>query len=189
MPKKGWVPSPETRRKWSIARKGKKATPETIAKLSSLRKGKKRPPFSEEWRKHISEGNKGRTPTNKGTHQRHSGSFKSGSEHWNWKGGITPLDKLNRRTPEYIAWRKAVFERDDYRCIDCGAKSEKGNRVELHPDHLFPFSTYPQLRYELNNGITRCAPCHRLTPTYGFRLNNNPTAHSYAGAILTGLIK
>ena len=53
-------------------------------------------------------------------------------------------------------WRKAIFQRDDYRCLDCG---ERGG--ELNADHIFPFSKYPRLRFMLENGQTLCKNCHK----------------------------
>lgn len=83
-----------------------------------------------------------------------------------WRGGTTAEAKRVRTSAAYKAWRKAVFERDGYCCQECGAKSGKGCPVELHPDHIKPFALYPELRLDIDNGRTLCAPCHRKTPTY-----------------------
>jgi 5-methylcytosine-specific restriction endonuclease McrA len=61
-------------------------------------------------------------------------------------------------------WRIAVFERDDYTCQLCFVR---GGRLQA--DHIKPFSQYPELRYDLSNGRTLCAPCHQKTDTYGYR--------------------
>lgn len=86
----------------------------------------------------------------------------SGEQHHNWKGGITPKNKLLRSSARMIAWRKAIFERDNYTCQTC---HQYGG--ELQADHIKPFSTYPALRFELGNGRTLCKPCHLKTPTWG----------------------
>jgi hypothetical protein len=83
------------------------------------------------------------------------------------KHGLTPLHKLIRQSAEYAKWRKGVFEHDDYRCFDCGARSEAGERVVLNADHIYPFALYPRLRFMPENGRTLCVPCHRATNTYG----------------------
>src|ERR1035437_1404617 len=77
-----------------------------------------------------------------------------GEKNWNWKGGITPENKRIRHTYEYILWRRAIFERDNYTCIWCGAKSQKGKAIILHADHIKPFCDYPELRFAIDNGRT-----------------------------------
>jgi len=88
----------------------------------------------------------------------------------NWKGGISKENERIRKTRECIHWRKSVFERDGYTCQICGCKSEKGNRVYLHADHIKPFAKYPELRFEIDNGRTLCVSCHKKTDTYGITL-------------------
>lgn len=90
----------------------------------------------------------------------------SGSNHYNWQGGITPVNLKIRRSMKYRNWRKGVFERDDFTCQICFKKGSY-----LHADHIKAFAIYPELRFELLNGRTLCVPCHRLTPTYGGRIN------------------
>jgi len=46
--------------------KHKPLSEETKRKISLAHKGKKRPPFSKEWRENIGKGHKGQTPWNKG---------------------------------------------------------------------------------------------------------------------------
>lgn len=86
----------------------------------------------------------------------------SGSRASNWKGGISPLNKIIRRSLQYRIWRELVFKRDNYTCIWC---NKRGG--ELHPDHIKPFSLFPELRFDINNGRTLCIECHKQTDTYG----------------------
>jgi hypothetical protein len=63
---------------------------------------------------------------------------------------------------EYRLWRESVFMRDGFMCQSC---HEKGGN--LHADHIKPWRSFPELRYELSNGRTLCVGCHKNTPTYG----------------------
>lgn len=60
-----------------------------------------------------------------------------------------------RNMPEYITWRKAVFERDSYTCQECGAKGD----IQAH--HIKHWSQHPSERFNIDNGITLCAECHK----------------------------
>lgn len=74
--------------------------------------------------------------------------------------GICPPNKKARTSKEYFVWRKNVFERDNYTCMRCEARSGVGVKVFLHSHHILPFSKYPQLRFSIDNGITLCRKCH-----------------------------
>jgi 5-methylcytosine-specific restriction endonuclease McrA len=86
----------------------------------------------------------------------------------NWKGGITPIQKQIRNSPEYAYWRKHVFQRDDYTCQACGKRGGK-----LQADHELPFALFPDLRLEILNGRTLCVDCHRKTPSFKGRVYNS----------------
>jgi len=79
-----------------------------------------------------------------------------GENHWNWKGGITEINRKLRRSKEYKEWQKAVFKRDRWTCQICGYK---GHDLVAH--HILPFSEYPELRFDPDNGITLCRRCHK----------------------------
>ncbi len=85
--------------------------------------------------------------------------------------GKTSMNKIIRMSKKYKEWRKLVFERDDYTCQDCGIRNQEGigKTIELHPHHIKPFAFFPDLRFELNNGITLCRDCHKKTGTFGKR--------------------
>jgi len=86
----------------------------------------------------------------------------TGSKSHLWKGGKTIISILMRKNASYRNWRKAVMERDGYKCVLCG-KHDK----HLESDHIKPVSERPDLIYEINNGRTLCRTCHLNTDTYG----------------------
>lgn len=82
----------------------------------------------------------------------------------NWQGGICESTELLRHTVEYKIWREEVFRRDNYTCKECG---RRGGR--LHPHHIRSFARFPELRFEVSNGITFCEDCHKKTDNFGGR--------------------
>ena len=72
--------------------------------------------------------------------------------------------KSIRASKEYYQWRKAVYERDHYTCQNCG---KVGGKLNAH--HIKPFKRFPELRFDVNNGITLCFECHKLAHEGGFR--------------------
>jgi len=63
-----------------------------------------------------------------------------------WKGGISR-----------DWWRKRILEKYDFTCQLCGLRDED----VVEADHIKPKHLYPELRYDLENGMALCANCHR----------------------------
>jgi len=108
----------------------------------------------------------------------------SGSKHWNWQDGITPLYSMIRNSDKEINWRKSIYKRDNYTCQEC---YKKGCALQAH--HIKPFSQilkeflnfYNQFSpiddketlvrlsesykdfWDINNGKTLCEDCHNET--------------------------
>lgn len=80
-----------------------------------------------------------------------------GHNNANWKGGTSPLRKIDQSTDRYKIWRKSVFERDGYHCLICG---QVGGDLNAH--HIKSYKDYPILRYWVDNGITLCVKCHKM---------------------------
>ena len=76
------------------------------------------------------------------------------SNHWNWKGGITTEDKLQRMKFRREI-QKLIFERDNYTCQMCNLSN-----VHLQVDHIQPWAEYVELRFDMNNCRTLCDKCH-----------------------------
>ena len=128
---------------------GKHHSEESKRKMSQIAKEEgRRPPgflgktLSEGHRKHLSDSHKG----------------KNGKDASNWQGGLTPVNTRIRNSDQFKKWRKAVLERDNYTCQQC---DKRGG--ELNPHHIKSFADFPELRFEVSNGITLCVYCHKLT--------------------------
>jgi len=94
---------------------------------------------------------------------------KTGEEHPNWKGGLCKKNN-ERNDSAYQQWVRKIKNRDNWKCKinnkDCSGY------CEVH--HILSWSKYPELRYNINNGITLCQAHHpkkraeekRLAPVF-----------------------
>ena len=84
--------------------------------------------------------------------------YHTGNGNANW---ISDRDKLKCRPNKikrHVAWRQGVFERDNYTCQLCGLRG-----TYLEPHHIKRWAEHKKLRYDIDNGITLCKPCHIKT--------------------------
>ena len=70
------------------------------------------------------------------------------------KKSITPKTSQNKRGFNQVAWASMVKLRDG-KCTECGSV------YDLHAHHIKPYKDYPELRHDVNNGVTLCGQCHR----------------------------
>ena len=96
--------------------------------------------------------------------------IQSKETHWNWKGGINPINDTIRKSLKYKLWREAVFKRDNFTCVWCGVRAGNGKAVILNADHIKPFSLFPELRFAIDNGRTLCESCHKKTDTFAGKI-------------------
>jgi len=84
------------------------------------------------------------------------------SDNPNWRGGI-PFHDPDRNRFQAKVWVKAVKTRDGWKCVEC-ASTER-----LHAHHIKRWRDYPDLRYDVSNGITLCYSCHERAHGRGFK--------------------
>lgn len=114
------------------------------------------------------------------------GYLQAGEKHWNWKNGRSGLIRRIRSSRKLAAWRKFIYERDEYQCVKCGCNDvallEAHHIEELSLIITNLLNQYPSLsplenvselyalamKYEpfwdTNNGITVCVSCHKKIP-------------------------
>jgi hypothetical protein len=77
---------------------------------------------------------------------------------WGWRDKL-PRSLLGyvieRDSPQVRVWRQKVLARDNHRCRQCGSTEE------LHAHHIARWADAPELRVEIDNGMTLCRPCHK----------------------------
>lgn len=137
----GRVLSEQTRAKISRSLTGHKQSAETIAKKVTS------------WKETAAQYG-GLTPA----HRKQLESLcTSGPDHPNWKGGTTPERQANYfNNIRYGPFCRAVLERDDFTCQDCG---QYARNLEVH--HIIPYADDPELAFEVDNGLTLCHDCHK----------------------------
>ncbi len=136
-------------------------------------------PWPIEQRQKISASMKGLSPWNKGKrgeyklsdeHRKKLGESRLGFRHSeetknnmrgeksvHWIKDRTKLKRHNRRNDmAYKDWRKQVWLRDNFKCKI--ANPDCAGRIEAH--HILSWREYPELHYQLNNGITLCHAHH-----------------------------
>ena len=107
--------------------------------------------------------NEGKTPWNKGIKQLQT----TGEKNPRWKGGISKETEKLRHTLEMIIWRRECLLRDNFTCQITG---QNGGDLVVH--HINSFSDFPELRSDIDNGITITKELHLyFHKTYGYGNN------------------
>ncbi|XOB41804.1 MAG: NUMOD3 domain-containing DNA-binding protein [Candidatus Nealsonbacteria bacterium] len=136
---------------------GRKHSKETIAKMKKSRTGQPSNTLGKHWKvKDTSNYSKvaRRRHYTEETKKKISES-KKGENHSRWikdRSLIAP----ERNSTEYRQWRYQIFKRDRHICRinneDCSG--------EVVAHHILSWSDFPELRYNINNGITLCQAHH-----------------------------
>lgn len=148
----------EVRMKMRLAKLGKKNGPHTTEakrKISLAAKGK---PKSDAHRKALSDAKRKQyadgllvSPFKRFWSE--NPTWRSGEHNNKWIADRSKLAKRQERNDSaYKEWRKSVRDRDGWRCKM--ANGDCLGKVVAH--HILPWSKFPELRYEVNNGITLC---------------------------------
>jgi len=172
---KGRKQSPEHVANRKAAWQKSPAKEKTSGRFTDLNKSRTGKPLSDEQKKKISEAMKGKR--NSLGVQRPKEFREKLSKYWaenkekhpRYKDGLGAVRGGERRFDmgrlQYRLWRESVFERDNWKCVQCG----RGGKVCA--DHIKAYSQYPELRYEVSNGRTLCLSCHIKTENYGHKAN------------------
>jgi hypothetical protein len=161
MPKKGYKHSEETKKKMSKALIGN--TRNRGYKRSEETKRKMREAWSDDRKRKFSEAQKGDRNPNFGKTTSYETKKKisvatRGDKSPHWNPNLTDEYRQDRRKyPEYLEWRKAVYERDNYTCQKCGCN--KSGSLNSH--HIEGYSFNRELQTVVDNGITFCKSCHK----------------------------
>ena len=138
--------------------------------------GKKRAPVSQETREKLRLALSGRSRPPE-VREKIILNMPRGKQHHAWAGGRTPLRERIWHSPEYRAWRTAVFKRDNYVCTGCFKQSGVLN-ADHYPKTLRQILIDNKIKttmdarkcrelWDVSNGRTLCLPCHRKTATWG----------------------
>jgi hypothetical protein len=117
--------------------------------------------------------NVGRIPWNKNKHQLQT----SGSNNPNWKNGISKENEKQRHNIEAYYWKRECLARDNFTCQKTGVS---GGDLVVH--HINNFSEFPELRWEISNGITLSKKSHlEFHKKYGYKNNTRSQIEEFLG--------
>lgn len=78
----------------------------------------------------------------------------------------------------HINWAKEIYKRDLYKCTICGS------RKEINAHHLNSYHSFPEERYDINNGVTLCVEHHKdFHKKFGYRNNTKEQFEEYLKSV------
>ena len=157
--KKGFLHSVEVRKRLSVALTGNTNGKGNKGRISPMNDKK----HSEETKKKMGETAKrigigkwniGKSPSEE--HKRKISESLAGSNHYRWNPDREEVKRNERNDGGYKQWVLKVKKRDNNQCLFKGQNCSGYNIVH----HILSWKDYPELRYEIKNGITLCQAHH-----------------------------
>jgi len=91
-----------------------------------------------------------------------------GEERYNWKGGMSTLNKQIFLQYKYRQWRSDIFSRDNFTCQYCGKTDVEAHHIKqfnliLKENNIKTVEQAENCEelWNINNGITLCKSCHK----------------------------
>lgn len=105
-----------------------------------------------------------------------------GENHYKWKSELTDEDRkknLSRLTLfGYKDWRIGIFIKYENKCVVCGNKTKKDNKIVAH--HLNSWNNHKDERFDINNGVAICEKHHiEFHSKYGYGDNTKEQFKEY----------
>lgn len=98
------------------------------------------------------------------------------SPHWN-PDYDSNLNIQYRKDADSVAWRKKVFDKDNYTCCVC--HDNTGGNLNAH--HLNGWNWAIDERFEVDNGVTLCTECHKaFHAKYGYGDNTKQQFNEFS---------
>lgn len=90
----------------------------------------------------------------------------SGDKHPQWKGGLSLINRISGRGPNWKEQRERAIQRDGEACRTCGITREQHQEKyggDLNVDHVVPYHNFNSFKKanRLSNLKTLCKSCHR----------------------------
>ncbi|MFH1625261.1 MAG: HNH endonuclease [Pseudomonadota bacterium] len=135
--------------------KGRKMPESAKIRISQSLSGRKMYQMTDEIRDKIRRANIGKKRIFKNLEETKKRMSIAQRKIWD-KKGRNPQNRSKHVTHEYVLWRMEIFNRDNFTCMSC---ERVGGILNAH--HIKEWINFPELRYEITNGITLCEECHK----------------------------